>query len=117
MDHRSVRNLVAEDPSVPLLDALNDAKENAIILPLLEAELERSSARLRRLQEYRNSIASPIYRLQPEIISNIFFIYAQDEGSLYGLRWTRTLLPVCRHWYRIAVDTQRLLYRSWPAFF
>ena len=108
MDPHSVKNLVIENPSAPLLDALDNAKENAIILPLLEAELERSSARLRRLQEYRNSVASPIYRLQPEIMSNIFFIYAQDADSLYDLRWTRSLLPVCRHWYRIAIDTQRL---------
>ncbi|KZV61505.1 hypothetical protein PENSPDRAFT_540298, partial [Peniophora sp. CONT] len=69
--------------------------------------VERSSSRLQRLKEHRNSVASPMYRLQTEILSDIFLIYARENDELFNLRWTR-LLFVCRRWYNIAMDTQGL---------
>ncbi|KZV61514.1 hypothetical protein PENSPDRAFT_658856 [Peniophora sp. CONT] len=107
MNSSSFRNLVAEGPKASLLDAIDGGQERAVILPSLEAELQRSSVRLRRLQEYRNLLASPVYCLHPEILSNIFFLYAEGCGALFDLRWTRLLL-VCRRWYDVAKDIQSL---------
>ncbi|KZV61513.1 hypothetical protein PENSPDRAFT_693364 [Peniophora sp. CONT] len=107
METHSLRDLVVEDPQRPLLDAIDSRQDCEVILPLLEVELQRSSARLQRLKEYRNSLASPMYCLQPEILSKIFFMCALDYNELFDLRWTRLLL-VCKRWYDNAKDVQIL---------
>lgn len=107
MDHRQFQTLLVEGPNASLLAAVDGGQDHRGILPLLEAELHRSARRLQRLKEYRNSLASPIYRLLPELISTIFYVYAQDNGELFDLGWTRLLL-VCRRWYHVAMTTQTL---------
>ncbi|KZV73745.1 hypothetical protein PENSPDRAFT_540255, partial [Peniophora sp. CONT] len=69
--------------------------------------LQRSSSRLQRLKEYRNTLTSPFYNLLPEILSYIFFIYAQDNNELFNLRWARLLL-VCRRWHEVGLTTPKL---------
>ncbi|KZV73247.1 hypothetical protein PENSPDRAFT_750361 [Peniophora sp. CONT] len=107
MDTRTLRDTLTDSPAPDLLDAVDGGQDRHNILPLLEAELERSSSRLQRLKEHRNSLASPMYRLQPEVLSDIFLVYAQENDELFNLRWTR-LFFVCRRWYNIAINTQVL---------
>ncbi|KZV73246.1 hypothetical protein PENSPDRAFT_683103 [Peniophora sp. CONT] len=109
MDPHLFKELLVEGPQKSLLDAINFGKgqDCKVMLPLLEAELQRSSARLQRLKEYRNSLASPMYCLQPEILAEIFYTYAHDNDELFNLLWTRLLL-VCKRWYNIAKDIQSL---------
>ncbi|VDB84647.1 unnamed protein product [Peniophora sp. CBMAI 1063] len=107
MDPRTLKHWLNERPDAALLDAIDGREVHQDILPMLEAELHRSSQRLQRLKEYRNSLASFAYCLQPEILSNILLIYAKDNDMLFDLRWTRLLL-VCRRWYDVAANTQNL---------
>ncbi|KZV62463.1 hypothetical protein PENSPDRAFT_591383, partial [Peniophora sp. CONT] len=106
MDTRTFRYLLCSSPQPALLEAVDGGNDHKI-LPLLDAELQRSSSRLQRLKEYRNALASPMYRLHPEILSNVFYIYAQDNDELFNLRWTRVLL-VCRRWHDVAVNASSL---------
>ncbi|KZV63095.1 hypothetical protein PENSPDRAFT_551231, partial [Peniophora sp. CONT] len=48
-----------------------------------------------------------IATLLPELLSIIFFMYAEDTYGLSNLRWTR-LLHVCRHWHNVGVRTPEL---------
>ncbi|KZV62459.1 hypothetical protein PENSPDRAFT_658093 [Peniophora sp. CONT] len=105
MDTRTLKGLLCATPSVPLIDAIDDGQTH--FLPLLDAELHLISSRLQRLKEYRNSLSSPMYRLHPELLSYIFFIYAQNNNELFDLRWTR-LLFVCRRWHDVGKHTQSL---------
>ena len=98
MATREFKNALADVPQASLLDAVRGDQDRLITLPLLDAELRRSSHRLQRLKEYRNAFASPAYRLQPELLSTLFIIYARDNNELFDLRWTKLLL-VCRRWY------------------
>lgn len=107
MDHHTFRALLCEGPQLSLLDAIDNGQDHQAVVTLLEAELQRSSSRLQRLKEHRNALTSPMYRMHPEILSNIFYIYAQDNNELYDLRWTR-LLFVCRRWHDIAINILKL---------
>ncbi|VDC01122.1 unnamed protein product [Peniophora sp. CBMAI 1063] len=107
MDNHAFEVLLSEGPEAALLEAVGSGQGHAAVAPLLEAELQRSSSRLQRLKEHRNALLSPMYRLHPEILSSIFFNYAQGNGELFNLRWTR-LLFVCRRWHDIAMKTLKL---------
>lgn len=99
MDVRPLREILADKAHGNLPDAVHSE---------LETDLQQgSSARLRRLKECRNTLSSAIYCLQPEILSRIFFVYAQENDELFNLRWTRLLL-VCRRWHDIGKNTQSL---------
>ncbi|KZV73746.1 hypothetical protein PENSPDRAFT_259517 [Peniophora sp. CONT] len=107
MNARSLKDLLCEGPQLTLLEAVDSGRNQRDLLPLLEVELQRSAFRLQRLKEYRNALISPFYNLAPEILSRIFFIYAQDNDELYDLRWTKVLL-VCRRWHDIGTLTPKL---------
>ena len=55
----------------------------------------------------RDALVAPVDHLYPEILSEIFYAYAEDYDELFSLRWTRLLL-VCRRWHDIALNTQSL---------
>ena len=61
------------------------------------------------MHECRNLLASPICLLPPEILSHIFFLYADSENhkALFSLSWT-SLLTVCRRWRDVCVDSPKL---------
>ncbi|KZV62472.1 hypothetical protein PENSPDRAFT_544618, partial [Peniophora sp. CONT] len=67
----------------------------------------RSLLRVQRLKEHRNTLSSPMYRLQPELLSMIFYIYAKDNDELFNMRWVR-LMFVCRRWHDIATRIPKL---------
>ena len=73
MASRALKDLLCEGPDTSLINAV-DFQDHRDLLPLLDAELERSSVRLRRLKEYRNGLASPFYNMLPEVLSRIFYI-------------------------------------------
>ncbi|KZV68929.1 hypothetical protein PENSPDRAFT_753782 [Peniophora sp. CONT] len=107
MDNRAFKNLLCDGPHTGLLEAIDGGQDHRVLRSLLDDELRRSASRLQRLKEYRNAITSPMYRLHPEILSNILYIYAKDNNELFDLRWTR-LLFVCRRWHDIAMRTLSL---------
>ncbi|VDC04438.1 unnamed protein product [Peniophora sp. CBMAI 1063] len=107
MNTSALKDLLCDEPDSTLLEAVNGNRDHRALLPLLDAEIQRSSSRLQRLREYRNSLASPIHNLLPEILSHIFFIYAQDNDELFNMRWARLLL-VCRRWRDIGMLTPKL---------
>ncbi|VDB84756.1 unnamed protein product [Peniophora sp. CBMAI 1063] len=107
MNSSALRDILCDPPHPELLESLNESSSHKSLLPLLDVEIQRSSARLQRLREYRNALASPVYSLLPELLSRIFFIYAYDNETLFDLRWTKLLL-VCRRWYNVAIRTPEL---------
>ncbi|KZV64428.1 hypothetical protein PENSPDRAFT_588394, partial [Peniophora sp. CONT] len=108
MDIGFLKSLLCDQPHPDILSRLEtDVGGYECILPLLDDEIQRSSARLQRLREYRNALSSPMYTLLPELLSRIFFIYAFDNDSLYDVRWTK-LMFVCRRWRDVALHTPEL---------
>ncbi|VDC04498.1 unnamed protein product [Peniophora sp. CBMAI 1063] len=108
MDTHVLVELLRDGPNEELIRTAGDAGQDPKgIVPLLDAELKRSASRLQRLKEYRNRLMSPMYRLEPELLSRIMFIYARDNDELYNLRWTR-LIFVCRRWHDVATHALKL---------
>ncbi|VDC04495.1 unnamed protein product [Peniophora sp. CBMAI 1063] len=107
MDKYTLATLLRDSPDEALLDAVDMGQDHNDIITLLEAELQRSASRLQRLKEYRNQLASPMYRLHPELLSRIMSIYAHGNHELYNLRWTRLIL-VCRRWHDMAMHSLSL---------
>ncbi|KZV62684.1 hypothetical protein PENSPDRAFT_758544 [Peniophora sp. CONT] len=107
MDNYTFKDLLCSSPDSALLEALDTRRDHRDLLPLLDVEVQRSSSRLQRLREYRNALSSPMYCLLPELLSRIFFIYAEDTYTLHDLRWTKLLL-VCRRWHDLAMRTPKL---------
>ncbi|VDB84642.1 unnamed protein product [Peniophora sp. CBMAI 1063] len=107
MDTPSFINILDDSPHATLLDAVRGRQDRFTVLPLLEAELHRSSLRLQRLKEHRNILASPMYSLHPEILAQILTVAARDNDELFDLRWTRFML-VCRRWHNVAKDIRSL---------
>ena len=68
---------------------------------LSAAQLERDRLE-REIFEYRASVA-PIQKCPEEVLLMIFELY-----SNYNPQLVTHLLPVCRHWYNIAVNAPQL---------
>lgn len=107
MDSYTLKDLLCSGPDPMLVEALDTRRDHRDLLPLLDVELQRSASRIQRLREYRNALSSPMYCLLPELLSRIFFIYAEDTDTLQDLRWTKLLL-VCRRWHDLAMRTPKL---------
>lgn len=96
-----------------LLTALETAYAGGTPRSALLPALDRANDFMRQTMchrlGFRNLLASPIFRLPPEILSRIFFIYADSENhaELFSLSWT-TLLTVCRRWRDVCIDFPKL---------
>ncbi|VDC01328.1 unnamed protein product [Peniophora sp. CBMAI 1063] len=107
MEKQALLSMLQDLAPSELFEGVESAQSAKELLPLLDAELQRCTNRMQRIQQYRNKLSSPMYTLLPELLSKIFVIYAQDQLELFNLRWTKLLL-VCRRWYDVGVSTPKL---------
>ncbi|KZV65105.1 hypothetical protein PENSPDRAFT_756769 [Peniophora sp. CONT] len=108
MDHDYLKSLVVGYTALPELVQALDLKSNPRHLTsLLDLEIQRKKEALRDLQAYRNFLAAPISALPPEILADIFHIYASASNGLFDLSWTKIML-VCQTWRSIGLSTASL---------
>ncbi|KAH9950055.1 hypothetical protein B0H21DRAFT_881447 [Amylocystis lapponica] len=74
----------------------------------LDQEISQMEQSLYSLKAHRNSLV-PIFRLPPELISEIFIAHARDrkDTSSEDCSWIR-VTHVCHHWRTIALQCPRL---------
>ncbi|VDC03032.1 unnamed protein product [Peniophora sp. CBMAI 1063] len=110
MDYNQLKSLVVGHAALPeLIQAIDLQSKPRQLTSLLDLEIKRKQEALRDLQAYRNFLAAPISVLPPEILADIFYLYASNGSSnaLYDLSWAKIML-VCQTWRNIGLSTPSL---------
>ncbi|KAJ6460260.1 hypothetical protein C8R45DRAFT_1221128 [Mycena sanguinolenta] len=87
----------ATDYSVPLRAGATHAEAQQE----LDDEMAWHYVQIDILKAKRNAMA-PISALPNELMTRILTLFAVESNSLFDLKWTKTFIHVCCHWYALA---------------
>ncbi|KAK7060818.1 hypothetical protein VNI00_000551 [Paramarasmius palmivorus] len=104
-----------------ITQALREAEKETRKLSVAIMSLERKRNELKERMERYRSLLSPIHRLPPEVLANIFTICGEDFNDIHPIKMPPAVAVslVCGRWRSVALSTPflwssiRITFRNW----